>query len=137
MLLVSPLIVGLSINMLLRRAEQKGTLSWWHHALGGRDSRDGWDYAFQRAATKGAWVLVHLKGGGPQYPRLVLGKYGTHSAVGQSPSAHDLYLQELWSVDDEGSPVARIDPPRSMWVAKDEIAEIYFLDQEYHETVVG
>jgi hypothetical protein len=127
-LLVSPVVLGLTINAVLRKAEQKGTLSWWHYALGGRDSRDAWDYSFQRAAANGAWVLVHLKGGDPDYPRMVLGKYGQHSAVGQTPAAHDLFLQELWSVDVDGNPVAPIEPSRSMWVAIAEIAEIYFLN---------
>jgi hypothetical protein len=91
-------LLGLPINAVLRHAEQRGTLSWWHYALGGRDARDAWDYSFQRAAATGAWVLVHLKGGDPDYPRMVLGKFGERSAVGQTPAAHDLFLQELWSV---------------------------------------
>lgn len=128
-LLVSPIGLGLAINAVLRHAEQRGTLSWWHYALGGRDARDAWDYSFQRAAAAGAWVLVHLKGGDPDYPRMVLGKFGKRSAVGQTPAAHDLFLQELWSVDEAGNRVAPIEPSRGMWVAKGEIAEIYFLDE--------
>lgn len=129
-LLVTPVVLGLAINAVLRRAEQRGTLSWWHYALGGRDARDAWDYSFQRAAAAGAWILVHLQGGDPEYPRMVVGKFGTRSAVGQTPAAHDLFLQELWSVDLAGNPIAAIEPARGMWVAKDEIAEIYFLDTE-------
>ena len=127
-LLISPIALGLTINELLRRAEEQGPLSWWHYALGGRDARDAWDFAFQRAAASGAWVLVHLKGGDPEYPRMAVGKFGKHSAVGQSPTDHDLFLQELWAVDEAGKPVARIEPPRGMWVTRTEIAEIYFLD---------
>jgi len=130
-LIVSPIALGLVINALLQRAERRGSLAWWHYALGGRDARDAWDYAFQRAAAAGAWVLVHLKGGYPECPRTVLGKFGQHSAVGQTPAEHDLFLQELWSVDELGNPVARVDPSRGMWVAKAEIAEIYFLDDEF------
>jgi hypothetical protein len=129
-LLVTPVVLGLAINSVLHRAEQRGTLSWWHYALGGRDARDAWDYSFQHAATTGGWVLVHLKGGDPEYPRMVVGSYGKRSAVGQTPAAHDLFLQELWSVDVAGNPVAPIEPPRGMWVAKDEIAEIYFLETD-------
>ncbi len=129
-LLVTPVVLGLAINAVLRRAEQRGTLSWWHYALGGRDARDAWDYSFQRAAASGLWVLVHLKGGDPEYPRMVVGKFGTRSAVGQTPAAHDLFLQELWSVDVDGNRVAPIEPARGMWVAKDEIAEIYFLETD-------
>ena len=130
-LLVSPVILGLGINAVLRDAEEHGSLSWWHYALGGRDARDAWDYAFQRAAATGAWVLVHLKGGDPQYPRMAVGKFGRQSAVGQSPADHDVFLQELWSVDATGKPIGRIEPPRGMWVTRAEIAEIYFLDPDF------
>jgi hypothetical protein len=97
---------------------------------GGRDTRDAWDLAFQRATINGAWVLVHLKGDTPDAPRVVLGKYGQRSAAGRSPSEHDLFLQEMWSVDELGHAVAKLDPERGMWIAKDAIAELYFLDED-------
>lgn len=127
-LVASPVLIGLPLNHVLRAAESKGTLSWWHYALGGRDARDAWDVVFQRATVEGAWVLVHLKGDEPDAPRIVLGKYGKGSVAGQSPADHDLYLQELWSVDASARPVGKLHPPRGMWVAKEEIAEIYVFD---------
>jgi len=123
---VSPVMLGLSINYLLRHAEEKGSLSWWHSALGGQDARDAWDFAFQQAASKGAWVLVSLKDGSAQCPRMLLGKYGERSASGQTPAEHDLFLQELWSVDESGQPVEALDPPSALWVSKTEISAIYF-----------
>jgi hypothetical protein len=94
-LVLSPIALGLPLNHVLRAAERRGSLSWWQYALGGRDVRDAWDLAFQRAAVAGAWVLVHLKGDAPEAPRVVLGKYGKASAAGQSPAEHDLFLQAL------------------------------------------
>jgi Family of unknown function (DUF6338) len=129
-LVVSPIAVGLPLNRLLRRAESRGTLSWWQYSLGGRDARDAWDLAFQRAAVEGSWVLVHLKGDTSEAPRLVLGEYGRGSAAGQSPAEHDLFLHEIWSADEFGRPVAKLHPSRSMWVCKDRIAELYFLKGE-------
>lgn len=73
-LVLSPIAVGLPLNHVLRAAESKGTLSWWHYALGGRD------------------------------------------------------LHELWAVDAIGRPVEKLAPARGMWVAKEEIAELYVLD---------
>jgi hypothetical protein len=127
-LVVSPILVGVPLNHVLRDAESKGSLSWWHYALGGRDARDAWDVVFQRATIDGAWVLVHLKGDEPASPRVVLGKYGKRSVAGQSPAEHDMFLQELWAVDELGHPVAMLDPPRGMWVAKEGIAELYVFD---------
>jgi Family of unknown function (DUF6338) len=127
-LVASPIVIGLPLNHVLRTAESKGSLSWWHYALGGRDARDAWDLVFQRATVNGAWVLVHLKGDTPDATRVVLGKYGKRSAAGQSPAEHDLFLQEMWSVDELGHPVAKLEPQRGMWIAKDGIAELYFLD---------
>ncbi len=127
-LIVSPIAIGLWLNRLLRAAENSGSLSWWHFALGGRDARDAWDSVFQRATERGAWILVHLKGDDPGSPRVALGKYGNRSSAGQSPAEHDLFLQEMWIVDDAGLPVAPLDPPRGMWVAKDTITELYVFD---------
>jgi Family of unknown function (DUF6338) len=127
-LVASPVVIGLPLNRVLREAESRGVLSWWHYALGGRDSRDAWDLIFQRAAVRGAWVLVHLRGDTPEAPRVVIGQYGEQSAAGQSPAQHDVFLERMWSVDMLGRPVAELDPPRGMWVAKEGIAELYFLD---------
>jgi len=99
-------------------------------AQSGRDARDAWDLIFQRATTYGAWVLVHLKGDTPDLPRLVLGKYGKRSMAGQSPAEHDLFLQEMWAIDELGYPVTELHPSRGMWIAKDGIAELYLLDEE-------
>jgi Family of unknown function (DUF6338) len=129
-LVLSPIVVGLPLNYVLHRAESKGSLKWWHYALGGRDARDAWDVVFQRAAVAGAWLLVHLKGDQPDSPRIVLGKYGSRSAAGQSPAEHDLFVQELWAVDAAGKPVSKLEPARGMWVSKEEIAEIYLFDRD-------
>jgi Family of unknown function (DUF6338) len=128
-----PVCLGLALNEVLVRAERgDGHLRRWHYALGARDARDAWDYPFQRYNDKGVWVLVHLKnapaGGGT---RIVIGQYGVGAAAAQSPVPdHDLFLRELWTADEDGKPVEPYTPPRSLWVAKTEIAELYFLDTE-------
>jgi hypothetical protein len=57
--------------------------------------------------------------------------------AGQSPAEHDLFLQELWAVDELGHPVTMLDPPRGMWVAKNEIAEVYVFDGDPTGDTVG
>ena len=114
-LVASPVALGLPLNRLLRKAESGGSLSWWHYALGGCDARDAWELVFQRATTYGAWVLFHLKGDSRlDPPGLVLGKYGKHSMAGQSPAEHDLFLQEMWAIDQLGYPVTELHPRRGM-----------------------
>jgi hypothetical protein len=128
--LIAPTVSGLLLNRLLVRAERgDGQLRWWHYAMGARDARDAWDFAFQRYRQTGVWVLVHFRDATGSGPRVVIGKYGEGAAFGQSPSPeHDLFLRELWTADEAGQPVARIDPPRSLWVAASQIAELYLLE---------
>jgi Family of unknown function (DUF6338) len=129
---VMPVALGLLLNDVLIQAERgDGQLRRWHYALGARDARDAWDYTFQRYHDTGVWVLVHLKDTPPDGgARVVIGKYGRGAAAGQSPvPEHDLLLRELWLADENGVAVRAYDPPRSMWVAKSEIAELYLLEQ--------
>jgi hypothetical protein len=114
-LVLAPVAIGLALNELLLRAERSGeNLRWWHYALGGRDARHSWDFIFQRI-SEGRWVVVKLKNG-----RAIAGKFGKGSWASQSPATggHDLWLQEIWSVDDFGQPSAMIEPPQGTWVAR-------------------
>lgn len=128
-----PVVAGLVLNALLLKAERQraGELRWWHYAIGARDARDAWDFAFQRYRDTGVWVLVHFKDAPKAAPRVVIGKYGQGAAFGQSPSPeHDLFLRELWTADEAGQPVERIEPPRSLWVSASQIAELYLLETD-------
>jgi hypothetical protein len=151
----APVAAGLLLNRLILKAEQgepsvaeteeagarndtdgghekTGQLRWWHYAIGARDARDAWDFAFQRYRDTGVWVLVHFRETPPEGgPRIVIGKYGPGAAFGQSPSPeHDRFLRDLWTADEAGQPVAPMDPPRSLWVSASQIAELYLLETE-------
>lgn len=131
-LLAVPVIVGLVLNATLSRAEARdGPPALWAAALGAGQARDAYDFAFQRANTEGAWVIVELVGHTPTQPRLTGGLYGRGSAVGQTPSSHDIYLEQLCvvAVDDDGLPqiVAKTDPPRGLYIAASQIARIEVL----------
>jgi hypothetical protein len=123
-LVVLPAAVGLALNELLVRAEQAGQLRWWHYALGGRDARHAWDYIFQRVET-GAWIVLKLKSGGA-----IAGKLGKHSWASQSPApdGHDLWLEEIWTVDDVGRPAEAVEPRQGMWVGRDDIDALFVID---------
>jgi hypothetical protein len=54
-----PTLTGLTLGTWLRNTESDGALKWWHYALGGRDSRRAWDYAFSQHG--GSWLRVVLR----------------------------------------------------------------------------
>lgn len=125
----APTVVGLLLGTWLRDAEAAGALKWWHYALGGRDSRRAWDYAFSRQAD-GSWVRVVLTAPAGDGSTVILGKYGTRSWASQSPADPDLFLQEAWPADVHGQVSAEeIDrgSPGAIWISGDQIARIEML----------
>ena len=130
--LIAPVAMGLALSATLLRAERRHReYKWWHYAIGARDARDAWDFAFQRYRDTGVWVLVHFKDSLPDRPRIVIGKYGQGAAFGQSPSPeHDLFLRDLWTADEAGQPVGRMEPPRSLWVSASQISELYLIEPD-------
>jgi hypothetical protein len=125
--IVVPTVTGLALGWWLRKAEGRGgQLSWFHYALGARDSRRAWDYAF--STHDGSWVRVFLRSSDAGF----LGKLGKDSWVPQSPSQPDLYLQEVWPLDADG--FANEEETRhtgsGMWIDGVEIARIEFLPPE-------
>jgi hypothetical protein len=123
-LVVAPVLIGLALNRLLRTAERSGKLRWWHYALGGRDARQAWDFVFQRL-DRGGWLVVKLK-----TARAIAGKLGRGSWASQSPApgGHDLWLEEIWTVDDYGRPSTMIEPRQGMWIARDDIETLFVID---------
>lgn len=64
-------------------------------------------------------------------PRLVGGVFGSNSAVGQTPSPHDVYLEALLIVEENEEGVrtltGRLEPRRGVYIAAEQIARIEFL----------
>lgn len=99
--------------------------------LGASEARDAFDFAFQRRRATGAWAIVELVGHISAEPRLVGGIFGTRSAIGQTPSAHDVYLEALCTVaeDEHGVRhlVQKIAPERGVYLSAGQIARIDLL----------
>lgn len=132
-LLLVPVMAGLALNRYLARAElAEGPPSRIAAAFGAGEARDAFDYAFQRRRNTGAWVIVELVGHTPSTPRLVGGIFGRGSAIGQTPSAHDVFLEALCTVSEGADGVrtiaARLDPPRGVYLAASQIARIDLLE---------
>jgi hypothetical protein len=62
--------------------------------------------------------------------RAIAGKLGRESWASQSPalSGHDLWLEEIWTVDDYGRPSTMIQPRQGMWIARDDIEAVFVID---------
>lgn len=131
-LIAVPIVVGLLANLLLAKVEiREGPPPLWAAAPGAGEARDAYDYAFQRLHRDGGWVIVELVGHTEATPKLVGGLYGRGSAVGQSPAAHDLYLQRLCLVETRPNGVREFtvttDEPRGVWIAASQIARLEIL----------
>lgn len=132
-LLLVPVIAGLMLNRYLAHAEMtEGPPSRIAAAFGAGEARDAFDYAFQRRRTTGAWVIVELAGHTDEEPKLVGGIFGRGSAIGQTPSLHDVYLEALCTVAEDADGVrslaARMDPQRGVYLSAAQIVRIDLLD---------
>jgi len=128
-LLGVPIAIGIGLNRYLAFVEaQDGPPNLFAASLGGGEARDAFDYAYQRRRRNGVYVIVELVGHSPDFPRLVGGIYGQRSAVGQTPSPHDIYLESLCTVTEDENGVrslsSRIDPERGVYIAATQIARV-------------
>lgn len=128
-LLGVPVAVGIGLNRYLAFVEAKdGPPNLFAAGLGGGEARDAFDYAYQRWRRNGVYVIVELVGHSFETPRLVGGIYGERSAVGQTPSPHDIYLESLCTVTEDENGIrnlaSRIDPERGVYIAATQIARV-------------
>ena len=123
-----PTLVGVGLGELLQDAENRGRLSWWHYALGGRDARRAWDYTFSR--HDGVWVQVFLLNPTNSQPPALLGRWERGCWAAQAPAEPDLYLQKAWRADAQGR-VSReqiaAGPEAAVWVDAAHIARVEVL----------
>ncbi|MHB8735915.1 MAG: DUF6338 family protein [Terriglobales bacterium] len=126
-ILLVPTIIGLALGWILRRAEGRGSLTWIHYALGGRDARDAWDYIFQRYGA--GFILVHLKPGDEQRHPFIVGKFGRTSWAAQTPTtARDVYFEEVWPSSADGQITEEFAVSRGVWLDSSQIDAMFFID---------
>lgn len=80
-----------------------------------------WDYFFKQGKT--CFVLIHLKNG-----NYMGGKYGGDSFASSFPHAEDIYIEEVYKVNENGEFVERIDNTLGLWINKDNIGQIEFFE---------
>lgn len=74
-----------------------------------------WDYVF--GSKDPFWVIVHLKDG-----RRVAGKFYSNSFASSYPAEEQIYLEEMWRLDDDGKFIEPVDRSRGVIVLRSEIA---------------
>jgi chromate transport protein ChrA len=146
-----PTIAGLLLGWLIKELERDGELKWWALALGARDARHGWDRAFEQQLKTGAVLVIHPKTpvfsdgdvasepaqtpGAPASWRTLIGVFGKRSWVSRTPAqeGHDLWLERVDPGDAAGGRIGEFEPPRGLWISRDEIAHLYIV----HPTDAG
>jgi len=140
-----PTIAGLLLSGLIKWSERDGELKWWALALGARDARHGWDRAFEQQLRTGAVLVIHPKtpvsvdgdfspepGQAPNPLtswRTLIGVFGERSWASRTPAqeGHDLWLQRVDPGDATGRRIGEFDPPRGLWISREEIAHLYII----------
>lgn len=83
-----------------------------------------WDYVV--GLKEGFYVRVHLQDSN----QIIGGIYGTSSFAADESDAVDLYLEELWEIDEDGEFVAPIPTTRGVWIPRHSAKYIEFLSGE-------
>lgn len=88
-------------------------------------SPTAWDFFFGK--RRPAWVLCHLKSG-----EMVGGLFNDHSSASCFPQQEDIYLEEIWKVDEEGRFVERVEQTAGVLVKREECThiELFAIDEE-------
>jgi hypothetical protein len=80
-----------------------------------------WDYFF--GTRRPCYVLVHLKNGS-----LIGGFYGGNSYASSFPNQEEIYLEEVWKVNEEGEFQDRIDSTAGIWIQREAFDYLEFFD---------
>lgn len=81
-----------------------------------------WEYVFDK--REGYYVRIHLKDGGG----LLGGVYSIDSFAADPPQPSDIYIEQVWLLDDEGNFLQPLPTTRGAWVSQESIAYIEFFE---------
>ncbi|TPW18056.1 MAG: hypothetical protein FD130_419 [Halothiobacillaceae bacterium] len=84
-------------------------------------ARTAWDYLFSQG--KFYWVLVTTSDG-----ERFGGRYAEKSFATSYPDPHEIYLQELWRVDENGVFMEAVEGSAGILVRRDEVKRIEFFE---------
>ena len=108
------------------------------HGLGGQDSRDAFDFVFERENARRHDFHRHCQGV-PDHKnrqRPPAGIYPDAIRIRPEPEPHDLLLEETWEIRGEGT-LKRIVPRHEAWFPATEIKDLWFRAIENDELEKG
>jgi len=79
--------------------------------------RKPWDYVFGRRDP--FWIIVHLRNG-----QKIGGRFDIASFASSDPAEEQIYLEEVWVLDDRGRFLNRVERSRGIIIMKDEIRAV-------------
>jgi hypothetical protein len=82
-----------------------------------------WDYVFSKGES--LWVIVHLKDG-----RRIGGRYDTKSFTSSFPADEQIYLEEVWQLDEKGRFKNQIEASRGLIISQSNFEAIEFFEQQ-------
>lgn len=80
-----------------------------------------WDYVFGKRTP--CWIIVHLRN-----DTKIGGYYDTNSFASSNPADEQIYLEEVWTLDEEGKFLQRVEGSRGVIVMQSEIRAIEFFE---------
>ncbi|MGC9222968.1 MAG: DUF6338 family protein [Terracidiphilus sp.] len=80
-----------------------------------------WDYVFGKRNPY--WIIVHLKNG-----LRIGGRFATHSFASSNPAEEQIYLEEVWTLDEEGRFLKKIEQTRGIIIMQNEIRAVEFFE---------
>jgi Family of unknown function (DUF6338) len=81
--------------------------------------RKPWDYVFVKREP--FWIIVHLRNG-----QRIGGRFGFESFASSEPAEEQIYLEEVWALDNEGRFLYGIERSRGIIIVKEEIRAVEF-----------
>jgi hypothetical protein len=84
-------------------------------------ARGSWDYVFGKRNP--FWIIVHLKNG-----QKIGGFFGDESFASSNPADEQIYLEEVWVLDDDGRFLSPAEGSRGIIIMNDEIRAVEFFE---------
>lgn len=124
-LTVGMIVLPLISPIIIKRLRNKPF--FYKHIL--RPEVSAWDYIF--SSRQSYWVILHLKDG-----RDIAGVYSSKSFTSAFPYTKDIYLEELWKLDENKEFLAPVPKSAGLWIVADEISSIeffYYIEEDTNE----